>query len=216
MYDRSVKYCQGMGFVTGLFLCYMPEEETFWMLVAMMRNYDMAGIFKEPLTRVKRLLEVFGTLIESQLPELAEHLRKIDLHPQTYATQWFMTVYLYSFPFDVVARVWDVFLAEGWTFIVRVALAILQIGQSQMLQQHDLENCMKYLKALPLQIDPETLIRVALEIRVHPSEIALRESRSLAESSESEGFEKKKDDEPVASVVSDTTSTKTDTSVGRK
>eukprot|EP00939_MAST-03C_sp_MAST-3C-sp1_P004046 g4046.t1 len=171
IYDPSVNYCQGMGFVTGLFLCYMPEREAFWMLVAMMRRYDMGDVFKQPLTRVKLLLGVLERLVHVHLPDLADHFREIHLEPQTYATQWFMTVFLYSFPFAIAVRVWDIFLAEGWSFIVRVALAILKIGKRHMMKQ-DLEACMRTLKTLPLQIEAERLIGVALGIRVRADEIA--------------------------------------------
>lgn len=34
-YDEEVGYCQGMGFIAGMFLTYMPEEEAFWQLVGM-------------------------------------------------------------------------------------------------------------------------------------------------------------------------------------
>jgi len=33
IYDRDVGYCQGMSFITAMFLMYMSEEDTFWMLV---------------------------------------------------------------------------------------------------------------------------------------------------------------------------------------
>jgi hypothetical protein len=36
VYDTEVGYCQGMGYVSGMFLSYMPEEEAFWLLVACM------------------------------------------------------------------------------------------------------------------------------------------------------------------------------------
>eukprot|EP00567_Pseudictyota_dubia_P009097 CAMPEP_0197462010 /NCGR_PEP_ID=MMETSP1175-20131217/57988_1 /TAXON_ID=1003142 /ORGANISM="Triceratium dubium, Strain CCMP147" /LENGTH=46 /DNA_ID= /DNA_START= /DNA_END= /DNA_ORIENTATION= len=42
-----------------------------------------------------------------------------------YATQWLLTLYASSFPFDLVTRVWDCFLAEGWKIVFRVMLAIL-------------------------------------------------------------------------------------------
>ena len=31
-----------------------------------------------------------------------------------FATNWYLTIFSSSFPFDVVTRVWDSFLAEGY------------------------------------------------------------------------------------------------------
>lgn len=33
VYDRDVGYCQGMNFIAGMFLTFMSEEESFWLLV---------------------------------------------------------------------------------------------------------------------------------------------------------------------------------------
>ena len=37
-YDPDLGYCQGMGFVTGTLLMYMPAEEAFWCLVRLMQQ----------------------------------------------------------------------------------------------------------------------------------------------------------------------------------
>ena len=34
----SVRYCQGMNFIAGIFLMLMPEEEAFWMLAAVVEK----------------------------------------------------------------------------------------------------------------------------------------------------------------------------------
>lgn len=44
VYDREVGYVQGMGFVAGLLLLHMPEEDAFWVMVALLR-----GAVHEPL-----------------------------------------------------------------------------------------------------------------------------------------------------------------------
>ena len=38
-----------------------------------------------------------------------------------FATQWFMTLFSQKFPFSVVLRIWDIFLAEGLKIIFRVS-----------------------------------------------------------------------------------------------
>ena len=43
-----------------------------------------------------------------------------------------MCVYSRSFPFDVVVRIWDIFIAEGWTIVYQVALALLKLNESKI------------------------------------------------------------------------------------
>lgn len=49
VYDRDVGYVQGMGFVAGLLLLYMSEEDAFWLLVALLKgavHSPMEGLYQ--------------------------------------------------------------------------------------------------------------------------------------------------------------------------
>ena len=46
-YDPDVGYCQGMGFVAGTLLMYMPAEEAFWCLVRLMQQVLFVGRRRE-------------------------------------------------------------------------------------------------------------------------------------------------------------------------
>jgi hypothetical protein len=133
LHDPEVGYCQGMGFLTAMFLSYMPEEQSFWHLVACLnhKRYDLAGLYRPRMPKVPEVMFVFERLLATHLPVLARHLESEGMHPTMYLTQWFVTLFTYSFPFDFVTRVWDAFLSEGWKVIFRVALALLKISQSE-------------------------------------------------------------------------------------
>lgn len=48
VYDREVGYVQGMGFLAGLLLLYMSEEDAFWLLVALLKgavHVPMEGLY---------------------------------------------------------------------------------------------------------------------------------------------------------------------------
>ncbi|KAJ1268403.1 hypothetical protein BS78_07G132000 [Paspalum vaginatum] len=49
VYDRDVGYVQGMGFLAGLLLLYMSEEDAFWLLVALLKgavHAPMEGLYQ--------------------------------------------------------------------------------------------------------------------------------------------------------------------------
>jgi hypothetical protein len=46
LHDREVGYCQGSGFIVGLLLMQMPEEEAFAVLVQIMQQHRMRDMFK--------------------------------------------------------------------------------------------------------------------------------------------------------------------------
>ncbi|KAL5725599.1 hypothetical protein ACHQM5_008728 [Ranunculus cassubicifolius] len=129
VYDRDVGYVQGMGFLAGLLLLYMSEEDVFWLLVALLKgavHAPMEGLYLVGLPLVQQYLSQFEQLVREHLPKLGEHFIEEMINPSMYASQWFITVFSYSFPFNLALRIWDVFLHEGVKIVFQVGLALLK------------------------------------------------------------------------------------------
>lgn len=52
LHDREVGYCQGSGFIVGLLLMQMPEEEAFAVLVQIMQQHRMRDMFKPSMAEL--------------------------------------------------------------------------------------------------------------------------------------------------------------------
>lgn len=50
--------------------------------------------------------------MKEYMPQLGEHFSEEMINPSMYGSQWFITVFSYSFPFPLVLRIWDIFLYE--------------------------------------------------------------------------------------------------------
>ena len=71
-----------------------------------------------------------------------------------------MTIYTRGFSFDLVTRVWDIFLSEGkFKLIYRVALAILKFFEDELIVS-SFENIMALIREIPKRLDVETLMQV--------------------------------------------------------
>jgi hypothetical protein len=97
------------------------------------------------------------------LPKLAKHFDKENIHVTMYATQWLLTQYTSSFHFDLVTRVWDCFLGEGWKIIYRVMLALLQQWQSQLLKM-SFEEILASFRELPDRVEGYEVMETAMKI----------------------------------------------------
>ena len=62
---------------------------------------------------VAKCLAQFDALLAVRLPRLSAHLRREGVVPTMYCSQWFITVFATTLPFEVLLRVWDIFLLEG-------------------------------------------------------------------------------------------------------
>lgn len=165
VFNAEVGYCQGMGFICGLLLMYMREDDAFLMLISLLENYRMSGLFMPNLPLLNKYFFQLQRLLEMHMPLLYNHLAQQGVEPTMYASQWFMTVCIYNFPFSTVVRVWDIFLAEGVKIIFRIALALLKLNQEVLLSE-SFEQILQTLKRAPSRVESDTLIMVALSIKL--------------------------------------------------
>jgi len=124
---------------------------------------QMRGLFGEGMRETHQVLHVAEKLIHQFLPRLAKHFDKENIHVTMYATQWLLTQYTSSFKFDLVTRVWDIFLFEGWKIIYRVMLALLKQWESQLLRM-SFEEILAFFRELPDRVEGYAVIEIALKI----------------------------------------------------
>ena len=165
LYDNEVGYCQGMNFIAAMFLTFLSEEEAFWLLVAVMREepYYMRDLFAEDMAGVHEALHVADKVIEKFLPRLHTHFANENIHISMYATQWLMTVFTSTFPFDLVSVVWDSFIVEGWKPVYRVMLALLELAEPKLLQL-DMEGILSHMRDDISKVEGPAIMKASLKI----------------------------------------------------
>ncbi|KAL7753191.1 GTPase-activating protein [Sorochytrium milnesiophthora] len=144
-YDAEVGYCQGLSFVVGPLLLNMPEEEAFAVLVKLMRSYGLRGHYTPHMEGLHLRLFQFDKLLQEMLPAVYQHLAQEGIRPTMYASQWFMTLFAYRFPMELVLRVFDIIFAEGVDALLRFALALMKKNQQTILSL-EFEPLAEYLK----------------------------------------------------------------------
>uniref|UniRef100_A0A673AF69 Rab-GAP TBC domain-containing protein n=1 Tax=Sphaeramia orbicularis TaxID=375764 RepID=A0A673AF69_9TELE len=165
--DREVGYCQGSAFIVGLLLMQMPEEEAFCVFVKLMQDYRLRELFKPSMAELGLCMYQFECMIQEHLPELHMHFQAQSFHTSMYASSWFLTIFLTSFPLPVATRIFDIFMCEGLEIVFRVGLAILQMNQTELIQL-DMEGMLQHFqKVIPHQLDsgPDKVIQAAYQVK---------------------------------------------------
>lgn len=164
--DPEVNYCQGLGFIVATLLTQMSEEEAFWSFHEMMQQnlFAVRELFRPnfPMLQLcfyqlKRLMTVF-------CPKVLEHLESLGLDVSIFASQWFMTLFVYHFPFRAVLRVWDIFLCEGWKIVFRVAISLLKQEEANIVGQ-PIDVAMKTVRTISDNKSPDDIINRAMAIK---------------------------------------------------
>jgi hypothetical protein len=111
-----------------------------------MSKYNLRSLFTAEMTGLHLHLYLFERLLEDYEPALYCHLHRRGVPPNLYATQWFLTLFAYRFPLQLVLRVYDLVLSEGLGAILKFGIALMQRNAQTLLEMKDMVQLSTHLK----------------------------------------------------------------------
>ena len=160
-FQKEIGYVQGMSFLTALFLTYMDEESTFFMLNSLMDKYNMKRIFSPGFPDLNKLFYVLLNLEKKFVPNIYYIFQRDLIAPSLYATEWFICLFSKYLNFNFVVRIFDTFLLEGFKVIYRFALGILKIKEKYFLESKNMPMTLNVLRKHLENQDLENLFNLA-------------------------------------------------------
>ncbi|KAL7794225.1 rab-GTPase-TBC domain-containing protein [Trichoderma ceciliae] len=135
--NKDVGYCQGMNLITANILLITPSaEEAFWILASIIENILPHGYYDHSLISSRADQQVLRQYVRTVLPKLSAHLDSLSVELEALTFQWFLSVFTDCLCAEALFRVWDVVLCtnDGSTFLFQVALALLKLNESNLLE----------------------------------------------------------------------------------
>ncbi len=112
-----------------------------------MNKYGLREMFTHDMPGLHLHLYQFERLLEDFEPALYCHLHRRGVSPQLYATQWFLTLFAYRFPLQLVLRIYDLILSEGLeTAILKFGIVLMQKNAQTLLGMKDMAALSTFLK----------------------------------------------------------------------
>ncbi|XRB21580.1 TBC1 domain family protein [Pseudoscourfieldia marina] len=146
-YRPDVGYVQGMSYLAGMLLLYCRDEATAFLCLANLLNRaPYPALLRMESSLLSRKLELFERALNEQLPALASHLSELGCAPDLYLIEWLFTLFAKSHNLEVAGRVWDCFLLEGESFLLRTAIATLRLLSDEILACGELGAVLRILK----------------------------------------------------------------------
>ncbi|XP_012265236.2 TBC1 domain family member 1 isoform X2 [Athalia rosae] len=158
--DPEVGYCQGLSFVAGVLLLHMAEDQAFFLLRHLMFRRGLRKLYLPDMAALQLHLYQLSRLLHDRLPAIYNHFDKHEVSPTLYAAPWLLTLFASQFPLGFVTRVFDLLFLESFDVIFRVAVALLEDHQEQLLCCDSFEEIMEYLKLRVPAVDKGVLERV--------------------------------------------------------
>ena len=146
VFDPNLGYCQGLNFLGATLLHHLSAEESFWMLVSLLKGrYDLRALFSAGVPDLVSNLYCLDRFIELYLPHLFSHFKEQRISPILFASEWFTTLFGYNFELEFTTAIWTVALSVGKLYLFRVAMSILRLQEKELLKM-EFENIILRLK----------------------------------------------------------------------
>lgn len=169
-HDPHTGYCQGMNMIVAYMLTQVSEEHAYWILYQLMTNkyYNLRTVYAIDLNGILLFKYQFQQLFQHYLPELYHHFIQHDITLDI-CIEWWMTLFtLQAMPRNVLGRIWDLYLVDGFKALHRITLSILSQSSDTLLSS-DMEGIYQYIKTLPDHgvLHDDSLIATALSFNVN-------------------------------------------------
>jgi len=141
-------YVQGMSFIAAVFLLNMDSYEAFVCFANVLNRKLFLSFFRMDLEQLTIYLDLLNECILEVAPKTYAHLKRLGIHLNTFAVDWFLTLFSKSLPLELAARIWDVYFLVGDVFLFRAAAGILS-HLEPLLLTGDFEVTLTTLTKLP-------------------------------------------------------------------
>ncbi|KAG2350772.1 RabGAP/TBC [Suillus weaverae] len=132
--DEGLGYVHGTAKIAGMILLNMKPQQGFIMMRNLLERHCMRSLYGSVAAKddVEAYYRIFDTLLADCMPKIYFNFKQHQISPSAYLPDWLIPLFLDHLPFEACARLWDVLLLEGDSFLFRVALAVLAILEPRL------------------------------------------------------------------------------------
>ncbi|KAF5384776.1 hypothetical protein D9615_001267 [Tricholomella constricta] len=132
--DEGLGYTLGAAKIAAMLLINMPAQQGFVVMRNLLERHCMRSFYGGEGSRedVEAYYRIFDTLLADGMPKIYFNFKQHQISPAAYLNDWLVPVFLDHLPFEACARVWDVLLLEGDSFLYRAALGILAVLEPRL------------------------------------------------------------------------------------
>jgi hypothetical protein len=96
--NKAVGYCQSMNFMAALLLMFLSEEQSFWVLAALIEDILPPEYYSRGMTGTLIDTGVFQSCLAWKLPRVFSHLRSYEISIEPIACSWFLCLFINILP----------------------------------------------------------------------------------------------------------------------
>ncbi|XP_062614962.1 small G protein signaling modulator 3 homolog isoform X1 [Saccostrea cucullata] len=174
----DIGYCQGTGVIAGSLLLFMEEEDTFWMMCAIIEDLLPASYYSSTLIGIQADQRVMRHLLISYLPDIDLVLKEHDIELSLISLHWFLTLFASVVHMKVLLRIWDLFFYEGSTVLFQITMGMLKMKEDELRTLDNSAQIFNSLSDVPGDVqDVEELIEVSYRVAGSLTDMVIESQR---------------------------------------
>ncbi|KAG2155549.1 rab-GTPase-TBC domain-containing protein [Suillus clintonianus] len=132
--DEGLGYVHGTAKIAAMILLNMKPQQGFIVMRNLLERHCMRSLYGSVAAKddVEAYYRIFDTLLADCMPKIYFNFKQHQISPGAYLPDWLIPLFLDHLPFEACARLWDVLLLEGDSFLFRAALAVLAVLEPRL------------------------------------------------------------------------------------
>ncbi|CAK83369.1 unnamed protein product (macronuclear) [Paramecium tetraurelia] len=126
--QEQIGYIQGFNQIAGCFLINgLNEQQTFWIMYYILKKMKYATIFQDQFNELKFLNFTVAVFLRKYVPSLSNEFLQNKMDIGIITTRWFLVIFGYDLPQQLLIQVWNMFLLKGIKVLIRASIAIFKL-----------------------------------------------------------------------------------------
>ena len=141
----EIGYCQGMNFIAGALIELIEEEEEekiFWIFLSFIDDLELNMLFLTNMPDYSIRVYQLNFYIKKYFPELFLHFKKNQINPDIFFSKWILTIFSNYLPFNILYKIWDLFIIDKWKAIFRISMILLGLMKEKLIKLDLNEFCL--------------------------------------------------------------------------
>ena len=130
----DIGYVQGLSYLAATLILNMDKFQSFICLMNITLNPAILPFYILDETKIKERLDLFLEIFYCNLPRLYNHFMNLDIIPEHFIIEWFMTIYSRTLNIELTLRIWDIYMIEGICVLYKTAIVILNYFEKKFLK----------------------------------------------------------------------------------
>jgi hypothetical protein len=140
-YENHFKdYHQGLSLICGFLLLSMNEQDVA-DIVSVLASHQkyIPEYWRAESIAAARDAYVWQYLLQKLYPDIAAHLKKRTVLPETFCQKWFIALTINVLPFKALYLFFEHFLHQGYTYLFKFGLMLVSTCKDDILAGQDYE-----------------------------------------------------------------------------